>query len=106
MPVADGDKKENWLPDLDSNQEIRLQRPLCYQLHYRAVLSRVRRDRTVIQDAQVRIAPRASTYSAQIVHEFFARMFSPISHSETTQTPSHRYHSSGSLLRRRHAWPP
>src|ERR1017187_2608980 len=27
----------NWLPGLDSNQEIRLQRPLCYQLHYRAV---------------------------------------------------------------------
>src|SRR5881628_245009 len=29
---------KDWLPGLDSNQEIRLQRPLCYQLHYRAVL--------------------------------------------------------------------
>lgn len=26
-----------WLPGQDSNLEIRLQRPLCYQLHYRAV---------------------------------------------------------------------
>jgi hypothetical protein len=25
---------ENWFRDLDSNQDFRLQRPTCYQLHH------------------------------------------------------------------------
>src|SRR5947207_8596777 len=101
MPAPERDRTKNWLPDLDSNQEIRLQRPLCYQLHYRVVLSRVRRDRTVTQDAQVRIVSPASTYSAQIVHESLARMFLPISRSETARILSPRCRSSGCLPRRR-----
>ena len=31
--------RTKWLPDLDSNQEVRLQRPVCYQLHYRGVFA-------------------------------------------------------------------
>src|ERR1700720_411595 len=36
-------QEKNWLRGLDSNQDSRLQRPMCYQLHHPGVASWVRR---------------------------------------------------------------
>ena len=33
--------KKEWLRGLDSNQDSRLQRPMCYQLHHPGVVEKV-----------------------------------------------------------------
>ena len=34
-------RERNWLRGLDSNQDSRLQRPMCYQLHHPGVVEKV-----------------------------------------------------------------
>ena len=86
-----------WLPGLDSNQEIRLQRPLCY--HYTTGQTETALENGVLDtrfpcSITSLPSPLASTCSVRTRHALFsprARRPSPL---QTNRTPSRRYRSS------------